>query len=357
MKARNRGAFTLIELLTVMAIIGLLIAMLTPPLSRAREMARRTLCLGNLSGLGKGCITYSIAHNGHFPYAGAAQGAGYSKIGDAWDWDGVSTKVFGGGPAPTSYEPISNTRHIWKLVEFQTADTKAFLCPSDPMAGEPFTPPFTRPAERDRASISDVQNRSQFSYAFQYQGPALTGANKRQGWTTSGRDDSKIVFLADTSPAFHATNPEAVATSDNHSFELATSAPSVTFPEGNIYCGVLASLTNIVWDPMTAKASYSLARSDEIAAINSPNHRGDGQNVVRLDGSGDFAGNPWAGAYMDNIWTVQDPTEYASATPDASKMLEDRMKGLYDATEATVLQDWVLHQESKGRYPDTFLVP
>ena len=56
--------FTLIELLVVIAVIGVLMAILIPALSRAREQARRTVCLSNLRQLTAAWIAYADHHGG-----------------------------------------------------------------------------------------------------------------------------------------------------------------------------------------------------------------------------------------------------------------------------------------------------
>lgn len=55
-------AFTLVELLVVVAIIGLLISLLLPTLSAARESARAAKCLAQLHALGQGLTIYTQEH-------------------------------------------------------------------------------------------------------------------------------------------------------------------------------------------------------------------------------------------------------------------------------------------------------
>ncbi len=68
----NKKAFTLIELLVVISIIALLISILLPSLSRARELARRTVCLANMRHTGLAIQMYANANNEHYPSSSCA---------------------------------------------------------------------------------------------------------------------------------------------------------------------------------------------------------------------------------------------------------------------------------------------
>src|SRR4030042_6598911 len=66
---RKTTGFTLIELLVVIAVIAVLMGILMPALSRAREQGKRAACLNNLRQMMTGWIMYADENDDRIPNA------------------------------------------------------------------------------------------------------------------------------------------------------------------------------------------------------------------------------------------------------------------------------------------------
>jgi prepilin-type N-terminal cleavage/methylation domain-containing protein/prepilin-type processing-associated H-X9-DG protein len=114
-KSRVR-AFTLIELLCVIAIIGILVALLLPAVTQASARARRVQCLHQLQQIGVAFHAFAHDHNSQFPMTIPASGGG--------------SQEFSRGALLGSGEYLFSFRHFQALSNDLTTP-RVLACPSD----------------------------------------------------------------------------------------------------------------------------------------------------------------------------------------------------------------------------------
>lgn len=134
---RRRQAFTLIELMVVIAIIAALAAVLVPAVSGILEKARFVKCGANFNTLGKQLKLYDVALTGVFPSIVPSGNtsmlptkgtiidtAGLSNSTTCDDWTQAATGYLALGGNPM--------QQIWPLIQSGGVGPTAFHCPADP---------------------------------------------------------------------------------------------------------------------------------------------------------------------------------------------------------------------------------
>jgi prepilin-type N-terminal cleavage/methylation domain-containing protein/prepilin-type processing-associated H-X9-DG protein len=114
------GAFTLIEVLVVVAIIALLAAILIPSLARAREQAKRVACGSNVHSQLLALFTYAHDNRGFLPVNATQLGNSGGLYVDTL----VANKI-----DPATAKPIYDFRMLMKRVIGKQYDI--FVCPSN----------------------------------------------------------------------------------------------------------------------------------------------------------------------------------------------------------------------------------
>lgn len=110
---KSRRAFTLIELLVVIAIISILASMLFPAFSRARESARKIVCVSNLKQIGLGVAMYTQDYDEMYP-----NGYPFWAVSDS---PADSTTTTGNSPdlLVNVTNPYTKSTQVWTCISWQ----------------------------------------------------------------------------------------------------------------------------------------------------------------------------------------------------------------------------------------------
>ena len=136
----KRNAFTLVELLVVIAVIAILVALLLPAVQQAREAARRTQCKSNLKQIGLALQTYEESARVLPP------GQLRTKFSPAWNpltsvaWDAMLL-------------PHLDQSTLFESIDFSTVFTSVSWSGSNSAALETPIPVLRCPSSSDPARI------------------------------------------------------------------------------------------------------------------------------------------------------------------------------------------------------------
>jgi prepilin-type N-terminal cleavage/methylation domain-containing protein len=232
--------FTLVELLVVIGIIALLISILMPALSAAKERANRIKCSANLRSIGQGLLLYANDNKGIYPrtVVGPSTSAGYTAFTNAAAVDPFGT----GGPLANDV-----TAALFLLVRNADINPEVFICPSSNQEKDTLG---NKPANQ-RSNFTSEKNLS-YSYTNPYAAEAAIGL----GYKLNGNTPGDFVIAADRNDG------EALITVSSNS------------------------------------------AASEQRKINSRNHDQDGQNALFNDGHVEWSSHSFVGANRDCIYSI-----------------------------------------------------
>src|SRR5436853_4867673 len=139
MHRQRRQAVKLIGLLVVIAIIGILLALLLPAIQSVRESASRTQCQNNLKQIGLACHSYHTSFK-RFPagYASKANTLDGPGLGPGWGW---AAHILPYLEQTDLYNQITFGKDIADPANAVVRQTRLpiFICPSDTYSPPTFT--------------------------------------------------------------------------------------------------------------------------------------------------------------------------------------------------------------------------
>ncbi len=245
---RQARAFTLVELLVVVGIIGLLAAILVPTLQQAQELTNRTVCMSNLRGINSAAMLYRSANDDIWPWL--------YNTNKGWDEKGTPVGK-NRNLDPNKTPERSVTALVFMLVR-QDQPPGMFRCPSDK---DSVVDDNTK-AKENESFIKAMEYYLDFSkpenISYSYQAPLTVANGFANGVSNS---NTEMVVFADMTPTYGT----------------------------------------VKWNVKDMSTDLSQM---EIETQLSNNHKGKQVNILRVAGNVAAVKRPDVGLYQDNIYTA-----------------------------------------------------
>lgn len=279
---RHRRGLSIIDVLVAIGLVALIISIILPSINRMRERSGRQRCPSNLRQIGQAIYLYAKEKKGAFPRA-LFDGAGGPPT--SYSGSSAANPFLAGGPGPNDVTAV-----LFLLVRTQDLTPDVFVCPNGWYA------------ERWNFDGATAQQKSNFPsrryLTYSYTNPYASPEVEKAGFKLSYSLTSDFALAADMNPG-----------------GAAVTAVSPSSPRA------------------------------ELAKANSPNHDGDGQNVLYADGHVEFQDTPFGGMmrnagstdpasrFRDNIythgatWGASAGVSGAPADPQDSVLLPTALDG------------------------------
>ena len=269
----EKKGFTLVELLVMVAIVALLVGLIMPALSKARDAAQRAACAANLSSIGRAMIIYCNDNDRKYPRAGHFGLSGWSTEGYTVNFD---SKERPWGPK----DDATITSSLYLLVKYADVTPSRFICGGDEWATAfDISKLMNFEGKRDKTDLWDFGDTPGQHCSYAYHMPYMF---ERLG------ESNDIVM--DSYPLSSESKPESPVCADRNPY-LDRNAESYID-------GADPYEDSPWWD---TKYGHGLYEDLDLTG-NSAHHKRGGQNVLFVGGHVEFCKYPNVGIHNDNIW-------------------------------------------------------